>query len=486
MKRIIDTSNSDKKRMYGNVIIYSIKQVLSVLFPLLSFAYVSRCLGASGLGQVNYAASIVEYFVILSGLGISTYAIRYGSQIRDDEKAINRFISEILVINTLSTFLSMVLCAIIIVYATRLHEYRSLLICYFFLVPFTTIGVEWIYNIYEDFLYITIRSVVIQIISFILTLIFVKDEKDIVIYVCITVFSTCGANVFNVIHAKKYVSLDFSKLKLCKHIKPIMLLFGMTVATTIYTTMDTTMLGIFSTDYHVGLYSSAHKVSKMLILFIGTIKTVSLPILSRYSKNDDEIYISIANEILSLVLIITLPVAVGTLMYSGFIINIISGVNYLGATSVLQCLAIDILIAAINGTLIYQIVLIKKGEKATFYIVMAGAITNLIFNYILIRNYNSVGAAIATCLSETVVLLLALMVSRGYLTVNKLLKTLRNIAISCVPVGIIGYIANYVLELGMVLKFVSILLCVIVYFIMIFMLGDNIVRNIFKSLTNRK
>ena len=237
-----------KRKIILNSIIYAIRQIMSVLFPLISFAYASRILGVNNIGKVNYANSIITYFVILSGLGLATYAIKVGSTIRDKQKDINEFTSQMFSINLISTFISMILCIILIFSFNSLKPYKYLLLVFMLLIPFTTLGIDWLYNIYEDFAYITIRTIAFQALSVILLFIFVKNENDIIKYALITVLATVGSNLSNLIHSRKYVIIRVTLKGLKKHIIPILLLFGMTISTTIYTNMDTTMIGILSSD----------------------------------------------------------------------------------------------------------------------------------------------------------------------------------------------------------------------------------------------
>lgn len=61
--------------------------VSSMIFPLISYPYVSRILMPSGMGKVAFATSIVTYFSMFAQLGIPTYGIRTCAKVRDDKKS---------------------------------------------------------------------------------------------------------------------------------------------------------------------------------------------------------------------------------------------------------------------------------------------------------------------------------------------------------------------------------------------------------------
>ena len=69
-----------------NSVVNLIKTILGIIFPLITFPYASRVLGATGIGKVDYANSISNYFILFASLGIATYTIREGAKVRDDKK----------------------------------------------------------------------------------------------------------------------------------------------------------------------------------------------------------------------------------------------------------------------------------------------------------------------------------------------------------------------------------------------------------------
>lgn len=76
-------SIEQQKSLKLNMVLNAIRGILSVLFPLITFPYVSRILGVENIGKYNYANSIISYFLLLSGLGIGSYAIRDGAALRE-------------------------------------------------------------------------------------------------------------------------------------------------------------------------------------------------------------------------------------------------------------------------------------------------------------------------------------------------------------------------------------------------------------------
>ena len=321
----------NKKKLAKNAILNVIKTISSLIFPLITFPYISRILGVENLGAYNFSTSIISYFSLIAGLGISTYAIREGARYREDKTKLSLFSSEVFTINVISTILSYILMIICILVFDELKKYVSVILVLSVSIVFNTLGCEWIYNIYEDFKYITIRSIAFQFVSLILLFLFVKDSNDLIVYSIITVIANSGANIVNIIARKKYlkIGLAFNK-NVKRHLIPILFLFANSVATTIYINSDMTIVGIISGDYYTGLYSVATKIYSVVKTLLGAIIVVSIPhLVSLIGKKNIEGYRNTASGILNVLLSFCVPLMIGIFCISKYIINLRENIHIL-------------------------------------------------------------------------------------------------------------------------------------------------------------
>lgn len=235
-----------KERSLGlNGLLNGIRSVLNLLFPLITFPYVARVLSVDGLGKYNFANTYVGYFVLLAGLGISTYAVREGTKYRNNRLKISGFLSEIFSINLISTIIAYIMLIISLLIFKSLYPYAICILIFSTQIAFTTIGTEWIFIIYEDYSYITIRSILVKVLSIILLFIFVKNTNDYLIYAGITVLANAGSNIFNFFYVKKFCDIKLTlDINWKYHIKPILIIFATTIAVNIYLSSDTTILGL--------------------------------------------------------------------------------------------------------------------------------------------------------------------------------------------------------------------------------------------------
>lgn len=193
----------NNKSMKKNAVLMVAKTLLSLIVPLVTFPYISRALQVDAIGQFNFSSSIVSYFLLLAGLGISTYAIREGTKIREDREAISEFTSEMYLLNWISTLLSYVLMLLLLILFEKLSNYSVLILILSVQIVFTTFGRAWIYNVFEDFTFVTVVQVLFQVISVISLFLFVHTPKDLNVYAIINVVSATGSNLLYGWHTEK-------------------------------------------------------------------------------------------------------------------------------------------------------------------------------------------------------------------------------------------------------------------------------------------
>ena len=328
----------NKKSLGINALLNGLRSALNLIFPLITFPYVSRILSVDGMGIYNFSNTYVSYFVLIAELGIATYAVREGAKYRDNKEKIELFSNQIFTINIISTVVAYILLLISLLVFKNLNKYISCILIFGLQIIFTTIGTEWIYTIYEDYAYITIRSIIFKILSVILLFIFVRNTNDYLWYATITVLSGVGSNVFNFIHAKSFCNIKIVKhVKWKYHLKPILIIFASTVAVTVYVSSDTIILGLLKNDYAVGIYGVAVKIYTMVSGLISGLLVVTIPRLAMLiGRRRVKEYIHILQEVLNTLSVLGLPAAVGLVMLSKEVILIIAGPKYLSGTLSLQ------------------------------------------------------------------------------------------------------------------------------------------------------
>lgn len=408
---------SEQKSISKSAVLNLLKTFFSLVFPLITFPYSSRVLGPCGIGKVQFAQSVVAYFSMFAALGIQTYGIREAAKVRDNKVLLSKFVKEIFSINIISTLISYMLLLVALLYMPKLVEYRKLVIYCSGTILFTTLGVDWLYSALEEYTYITVRSLIFQLISILLLFLTVKTSDDYLNYAMISIISSVGSNVCNFIHARKfvYIKLDKQRLELKKHLKPIFVLFSMSVAVSVYTVLDTSMLGFITNDIQIGYYNAATKINKLVLTMVTSVGAVFLPRLSYYTeKNQLDSFGKLTDKGLKFLLMTTLPSSVGLCLLGKPILLLFSGAQYLPALMAMQIMNPIIIIIAISGFIGMQIFMPLRKEKLTLISVLIGAVVNFSLNMILIPAYGAVGAAVATLCAELCVTCVQLFMAKSF------------------------------------------------------------------------
>ena len=475
------------KSLKSNFVYNLINTSLGILFPLISFPYASRILMAKGIGEVNFFQSIIQYIVLFTSLGIPMYAIREIAKVREQTSARNKTLLEILILNLLLTVLGYLAVLVIINTVGKVKLNIALFLILSLAIVLTTIGCDWFYQGIEDFKYITIRGIIVRSCALIFLFVFVRTENDLLYYaVCITVGSL-GGNVFNFFRLKRYV--DFSELfnrdlKPFRHLKPVLRIFMLILIISIYINLNVVMLGFMKNNESVGFFTSATKLTQVILMVVTSLGTVLLPRMSNMiSNNQMSEFKELAQKSLDFIVLVTLPITMGLILLSDYLIIIFCGNDYLPAISTLRILAPIIIFIGVSNVFGIQILYPQGHERIVIFATAAGALINFIINLWLIPKYSQDGAAIATFIAELLVTVVMCVIGRRLLWVSWK-KDYWVYLFGTFAMGLIVYLIKQI-EINFTVDFIiSIIAGLIVYFLVLllvkdpfYIMGKNIVMN---------
>lgn len=397
-----------------NAFLNGLRSVLNIIFPIITFPYVSRVLSVGELGKYNWSSSFVSYFLLIAGLGIATYAVREGAKFRNDRNEISAFASQVFSINVFSTIVSYILLFLCILIFPKVQSYSACIYIFSIQIVFTTLGTEWIYSIFEEYTYITARSIVFKILSVVMLFIFVRSKGDYLNYAGITVFSAVGSNILNYLHARKFCTIKFTiKIDWKEHLKPILVIFASSVATTIYLSLDTTLLGLINSNYVVGIYSVSTKMYNIVKQLIAAVLTVTIPRFALlWGRHRYREYRNLLLQISNVLALISIPAAVGVYMLAPQIVVLLSSAKYIRAVSSLRLLCPALIFSIFSWIFTSCVLIPAKRENKVLVITVISAVANLTLNILLMPSLKENAAAITTSLSEAISMTLGIWYSR--------------------------------------------------------------------------
>ena len=401
-----------KKSLKLNFVMNAILTMSSFIFPLISFPYVSRILLPEGTGKVSFATSLIAYFTMFAQLGIPTYGVRACAKVRDDRNALTRTAQELLIINLVMTVLSYGALILALVFVPRLRQERALYLLVSLSMLFTTFGMEWLYKALEQYTYITIRSIVFKLVAIVAMFALIHSKEDYVIYGGITIFASSASGIMNFIHARRFISLrPVGEYRFQPHLKAVAVFFAMACASTVYTNLDTVMLGFMTSDETVGYYNAAVRIKTILVSIVTSLGAVLLPRASYYVEHGqmDE-FRKITRKALNFVFLAAVPMMLYFIMFAKEGIFLLSGENYGGSIVPMQWIMPTLLFIGLSNILGIQILVPLGREKVVLWSIIAGAVTDVALNVLLIPQFGASGAAAATSVAELVVLVVQFVV----------------------------------------------------------------------------
>lgn len=400
-----------KKSIKLNFVMNIILTMSSFIFPLITFPYVSRVLLPVGTGKVSMATSVITYFSMFAQLGIPTYGIRACAKVRDNREKLSKVAQELLIINIIMSMISYMVLIILLFYVPKFRCEKELYVMLSFNIILTSIGMEWLYKALEQYTYITVRSVIFKFIALIFMFFLVHKQTDYVIYGGITIFAASASNILNLINAHKFINLKpVGNYNFRRHLKPVLIFFAMSCATTIYTNLDTVMLGFMTTDTDVGYYNAAVKIKVILVSVVTSLGTVLLPRASYYIQRGElKEFHRITRKALNFVFLMATPLFVYFIYFAKEGIFFLSGNNYVGSIIPMQVIMPTLLLIGITNILGIQILVPTGREKIVLYSEIVGAVVDVIINALLIPVYASTGAAIGTLVAELAVFIVQYM-----------------------------------------------------------------------------
>lgn len=401
-----------EKSILKNTIYKLVLEFLRVGIPLITIPYIYRIFKPEVMGRIEISQAIITYFSIFAGYGVYNYGLREISYIKEDNKKKNKVFTELFIISFLSSILvSFIYCMYIFFMITEPILRKILMISVIQIFSYAFF-LEWVNEAFENYKFISLKTIIVKIINFLCILYFIKKEEDIYTYIFLISFFMLLNNIISCIYIKKYIKFEFKSLELKKYLKPLTLIIVMTNSTILYTLLDRTFLSRYINDLEeIAYYGMAYKILGVLTTVITSAILVSVPRLSFYiGEKREEDYKELFSNLLSYTTFFLYPVGIGLVILSKEIVLLFGGNNYIGATNIMIFFSIRFIIATIQSIISRQVLFVYKKEKILTNIYLICGLLNLIFKIFLLKFnlFNAVSAIITTSLAELGILIISI------------------------------------------------------------------------------
>ena len=379
-----------------NYIFTSAYQIINILVPLVTMPYLSRRLGADGLGEYSFSYSVAYYFTLFIKLGLNNYGNREIAYCRNDIKTLSRTFWEIY---TFQLFSGVVCYGIYLLYSIFFAPQKVLSLIMSLLILSSIIDVTWCVYGLEKFKMASIRDALIKILTTVCIFIFVKDVNDVSKYAFIFCSGLVLGNLAIVPVIRK--ELSFSRITIngvVKHIKPNLVLFVPVIATSIYRIMDKIMLGILSTDNELGYYHGTENIIRVPMAFVTALGTVMMPRISYMMSNNEPGRKTdiIFKKSIVFVMFISSSICFGIMTVSKEFVPIFYGKGFEKCVYLFYIILPGAIFEAFADVIRTQYLIPRKKDVIYICSLFCGAMVNVLLNIFLIPKFASIGAAIGT------------------------------------------------------------------------------------------
>lgn len=467
-----------------NLILNTLYEVLLIIAPLITTPYVSRVLRPEGVGIFSYSSSLVTYFTMAAVIGTATYGKREIARLRDDKKACSRAFWEIEIIKVVTTLTCTLLW---LIFSFCYKEYSI----YMLILSLTLFGqlfdISWFFGGLEKFKYSVGVNSLIKLLSVACIFIFVKHQNDLSIYILICSLNTLLGFVSMWFFLPKHIcKTTISKDETMKHFKNSIIYFLPTIAISVYTVLDKTLIGLIvkeNANAQNGFYEEATKITNLIKGFcFGAINGVMTARASYlYEKKDFTGFKRVIDSTYNLTTFLTVGACFGIIAVANTFVPIFFGPGYDSVTILLYILSpvsLCVCISNVAGTIFYNPAnRIKLGSL----LLMIGSIANLLLNLALIPIISSYGAAIGSLVAEFIIAILFVVFTKGFITIKMIIKYLFCKLLAGVFMFLfVRGLSNSLEQVmpGIPLLIVEVIVGVIVYTAVLYLLKDDSVQEV--------
>lgn len=419
-------------------------QILVLIVPLITSPYISRTLGAEGLGTYSYVSSVAYYFFILVTLGLSNYGNRSIAKCGDNEKERSKIFCSIYAMQLIC---GGIVLASYLVYLLFFAEkiYITYFLIYSLYILGAVVDVNWFFWGMQEFQLTTKRNTIVKLLTIVSVFLFVRNESALIGYVFIVAGSTLFSNLILWTRIPRYVSFSKPTWKdVSSHFKPNFVLFVPVLAISIYRVMDKIMIKELSGVMQNGYYENADRIITISMTAFSAVATVMMPAISNMvASGDNDRLKKILRDMMQVIMCLSIAMTFGLIAVAREFAPLFFGSQFIETGYLMMGLAPTIILSGWKNVLRSQYLIPYEKDKAYVFSLILGAVANVICNSIFIPQYGARGAVLGTLVAETVGFIIQTYVAGQDVCIPEMFKD----AVLFIPDGLLmGVAVHYILK----------------------------------------
>lgn len=457
---------SQVQTIFKNMSWLLISQIIASVCGFIWTILMARYLGVDNYGIFGFATSLTGILAITIDFGISNHIVRH---IATDYDSAPKYLGNALPLKSIFSVGTIILTLIILI----LMKTDELVITVTLLFTIEMIFKSFIgtlngsFQAFEEGKYQGIGNTILHVLLLIFILLTIFTDLGLIGIAISYIIANLIALIYEYYVLKKHIIKPKFELDadFCKKITLLAIPFAVTsLLYNVYYSIDIVMLTNMVGNYPTGIYNATYKLISVLTLFYSVYTAVIFPVMSKFFKNDEKMLLISFEKSIKYLMLIIIPLAVATVVYSTDIIHFIYGHEYDASSSVLSILIWTVCLLFISGAANTLLNASHKEVTVTKIYAMA-AIFNIVLNLFMIPYLSYNGAAITTVLSDVLIVILqAYIIYRlGHRPNKKLYYDILKIIAGSAVLGI----ALYLLNLNM---WVALPVGIIIYFAVMYLI----------------
>jgi len=441
------------RRVAYNTVIQIIGKIITTIISLFLVAALTRYLGVAGYGQYTTIFAFIQFFAVVADFGFFWFLVR---EISKPEAAQEKIFNNVL---TLRTLLAAVVFALAFAVGFLIPQYHEIRL------GIGIIAAAWFWQALNG-TYVGIFQNRLRMDKAALTDVFGRLVIFGVVLWQINhaaslnqiLWSYFLGNLANFlasawlgrVYLRFRPAFDFRFWR--EIFRESFLIFLVSILALIYFKNDTLMLSLLKTSTDVGIYGPPYKVVEILILLPAIFMGNVFPVVTHYIYAKDRRLEAAFQKSFDFLIISAVPIAVGIIFIASRVIRIVAGPEFMTASTITpifglpatSSLALQILIVAVAISFIshlfgYMIIALGKQTKMIgpnlFLVVF-----NVGLNLILIPRYSYIGAALATVLTEIVVVYLYFRLMHRFVNLKIHWQILPKVGLGGIILGLVLFV----------------------------------------------
>jgi len=389
-----------------NFIFNSLLTVSGYVFTLLTYPYISRVLGLSNVGIVNFVDGLINYFILFAMMGVGTVGIREVAINKNDRNELSKTFSGVITLNTISTLIAIAVLLTAMYTVPTLYPYRDLLYIGVCKLLFNILLVEWFFTGLEDFAYITKRTIAIKFLYVASVFLLVREASDYKIYYLLCVLTVIVNGLVNIVYCRKFISFTLKGITIRPYLSTFFSIGFYVIIGSMYTSFNVAWLGFASNTDEVGYYTTATKLHTIILALLTAFQNVMFPrVTSLLAEGKRDEYHEKLHVAVDSLLAFSFPIVITAIIFGPQILHLLVGDGYEGAYLPFRIIMPLIFVIGYEQIVCIQILMAMKQDKKLLINSCIGAACGLILNILFVSRLGAVGSSLVWLISEIIIML---------------------------------------------------------------------------------